>query len=226
VSQDATDWVWDNSRAKGVARLVVLAIAFMADAESCTAAASISTLQQYTSAGRPTVVGAVASLIVTGEIEIVTGVTGPFGAAVYRLPKAVGYARMPEIKALHRKALERPGASKFAVGLPMRRSRSGSREIDLQGGTALYRAFGPRGELLYVGVSGQPLARWRLHATTSEWWPVARRLTYEVFPGEIEALDHERHAIKSEKPQYNRRSATGGCTVDCSLCDTAKGAKG
>lgn len=220
------DWAWDNSRAKGVARLVVLAIAHMADAESCTACASISLLQKYANASRPTVVAGVADLVTSGEIEVVPDETGPYGATVYRLPGALNYARTPAIKALHRKALERAGISKYAVGLPMRRNRFGGREIDLDGGTALYRAFDSRGELLYVGISGQPLGRWRLHATTSQWWPTARRLTYEVFPGEIEALDHERHAIKSEKPRYNRRSATGECTVDCSLCDTAKGAKG
>lgn len=221
MSQDAIDWAWDNSQAKGVARLVVLAIAELAE-ETYSASASISLLQKYANASRPAVVGAVADLIAAGEIAVVPGVFGPYGAATYRLPEAVNYGRPSEIKALRRVTLER------LDGTPkpqMRRARFGGREIDLDGGTALYRAFDYRGALLYVGVTDQPLTRWRTHASTSRWWPSARRLTYEVFPEEIEALDHERHAIKSEKPRYNRRSATGNCTGACSLCDDKKGAR-
>lgn len=88
------DWVWTNSQSKGVARLVMLAIADKAKGSTCKAFAGLTFLQERANAGRSTVVGAVRDLTDSGELEIVEGETGPYGAAVYRLPKAVGHVRM------------------------------------------------------------------------------------------------------------------------------------
>jgi hypothetical protein len=93
VSLDAMDWVWKYSQAKGVARLVMLAIADKSTGRSCKAFAGMTMLQQYANAGRSTVVGVIREQISSGELELVEGETGPFGAAVYRLPKALGHIR-------------------------------------------------------------------------------------------------------------------------------------
>lgn len=94
MSLDATDWVWGFSQSKGAARLVLLAIADRARGRELTAYASLTQLQQLANAGsRQTVVTAVQALIDLGELEIVEGATGPYGATVYRLPKALGHVR-------------------------------------------------------------------------------------------------------------------------------------
>lgn len=94
MSLDATDWVWGFSQSKGAARLVLLAIADRARGRECTAYASMTGLQRLANAGsRQTVISAVQALIDLGELEVVEGATGPYGATVYRLPKALGHVR-------------------------------------------------------------------------------------------------------------------------------------
>lgn len=86
------DWVWENSQSKGVARLIMIAIADKARAGH-KAYASVTFLQQRANAGRSTVIGAVRELVASGELEIVEGESGRNGATVYRLPKAAGHVR-------------------------------------------------------------------------------------------------------------------------------------
>jgi hypothetical protein len=93
VSLDATDWVWENSQSKGVSRLVMLAIADKAPGRDCKAFASMSQLQRWANAGRPSVVAAVRDLVKAGELKVVEGEHGPYGSAVYCIPKAVGHDR-------------------------------------------------------------------------------------------------------------------------------------
>lgn len=71
---------------------------------------------------------------------------------------------------------------------------------------SLYRFFDPYGTLLYVGVSWQPLERFKAHGRYARWWSYASSVTIEWHPREHLALDAERAAIKSEHPVFNKRS--------------------
>ncbi|MCY0923231.1 hypothetical protein OS965_34705 [Streptomyces sp. H27-G5] len=85
MSLAATDWVWTRSRARGAARLVLLAIADRIGADG-VAYAGTAALIQRTCAARSTVRNGVDSLLASGELAIVVGRTGPGGETVYRLP--------------------------------------------------------------------------------------------------------------------------------------------
>jgi hypothetical protein len=85
LSLAATDWVWTRSRARGAARLVLLAVADRVGADG-VAYAGTAALMQRTRAARSTVRQAVDSLLASGELAIVEGRLGPGGETVYRLP--------------------------------------------------------------------------------------------------------------------------------------------
>lgn len=93
MSLDAQDWVWEHSRSKGTARLVLLAIADKASGSECSAYAGTTFLVKRANAARSSVVEAVDKLIGLGELAIITGRWGPRGETCYRLPKAVGHRR-------------------------------------------------------------------------------------------------------------------------------------
>jgi len=76
--------------------------------------------------------------------------------------------------------------------------------------TALYRFYGCDKALLYVGITGQPIERWVKHRRNARWWPAAAYVSVEIHPTEWQALDAERHAIRTENPSFNKRSARGG----------------
>ncbi|MFD7236439.1 hypothetical protein ACFWAT_14175 [Streptomyces syringium] len=92
MSLDATDWVWNQSAARGTALVVLLAIADKAGAD-CTAYAGTAMLMQRTRAARSTVRAAVDALLGSGELAVVENVTGPAGETVYCLPLAGGHTR-------------------------------------------------------------------------------------------------------------------------------------
>lgn len=75
------------------------------------------------------------------------------------------------------------------------------------GCTALYRMWDAAGTLLYVGITGNPIERWRKHAQKKPWWRRVHQITCELFPKEHLALDAERAAIRAERPEFNIRSA-------------------
>lgn len=75
--------------------------------------------------------------------------------------------------------------------------------------TALYRFYDTNKQLLYVGVTGQPRERWVKHRRKAVWWDSAAFVAVEICPTEWQALDAERAAIKSEAPQFNKRSKGG-----------------
>jgi hypothetical protein len=69
--------------------------------------------------------------------------------------------------------------------------------------TALYRLYNVAGRLLYVGISDEPLRRWRMHSREKWWWPEVQR--FEItWHGRLDAEKAEKLAIKSEGPLYNR----------------------
>lgn len=92
------DWVWNHSRSKGVGRLVLLTLADKArtTAGDCKAYGSLRFLQQRANCTREAVIDALPVLYKLGELELVEGEKGRYGAMVYRLPKAVGYTRSAE----------------------------------------------------------------------------------------------------------------------------------
>ncbi|MFH8531579.1 GIY-YIG nuclease family protein [Streptomyces tendae] len=76
--------------------------------------------------------------------------------------------------------------------------------------TVLYRFYGANKQLLYIGVTGQPRERWPAHRRKAAWWSLAAYVAVEIHPTEWQALNAERAAIKTENPQFNKRSRKGG----------------
>ena len=71
--------------------------------------------------------------------------------------------------------------------------------------TALYRHFGEKGDLLYVGVSLSAVQRLSQHKDHSKWFDDICEVRIEWFNSREEALDAETKAIQRENPLYNIR---------------------
>lgn len=69
--------------------------------------------------------------------------------------------------------------------------------------TALYRHFDARGELLYVGVTVDPVRRWAEHLETSIWARFAAKSYVTWHPTQETARQAERDAILWEDPVFN-----------------------
>ncbi|MBP5892819.1 GIY-YIG nuclease family protein [Streptomyces scabiei] len=69
--------------------------------------------------------------------------------------------------------------------------------------TALYRCFDADEELLYVGISYDPTARWKQHQSNSPWWRDVAVRTVEWFDDRPAAEAAERKAIQTEGPRHN-----------------------
>lgn len=69
--------------------------------------------------------------------------------------------------------------------------------------TALYRCFDVNDDLLYIGISKNPKARWEQHRKTSAWWGRVVTRTVEWFDSREDAARAERTAIRTEGPQHN-----------------------
>ncbi len=67
----------------------------------------------------------------------------------------------------------------------------------------LYRHYHPNGDLLYVGVSLDALARLNRHFDRAEWRNHIHRIEVEPFETREEALEAERLAIQQEFPKHN-----------------------
>jgi hypothetical protein len=70
--------------------------------------------------------------------------------------------------------------------------------------TVLYRLYDEHEQLLYVGVTGDPRARWKEHKTKMPWWPEVARRHLELYDTGVEAREAENRVIGTEKPMYNR----------------------
>jgi predicted GIY-YIG superfamily endonuclease len=70
--------------------------------------------------------------------------------------------------------------------------------------TALYRLYDAQDELLYIGVSGNPPARFRAHARRRHWWFQVHSHTLEWIEGRGAAIEAEKRAIRAEEPRWNR----------------------
>lgn len=69
--------------------------------------------------------------------------------------------------------------------------------------TFVYRAFGTRGELLYVGISQSWTHRLRSHAKGSAWWMYVNHVEIQEFADRASAFAMESWAISHETPLAN-----------------------
>lgn len=67
---------------------------------------------------------------------------------------------------------------------------------------ALYRIYDDAGQLLYVGISKNPAARFMQH-TNKPWWPDVRGITIDWYANGELVRSAERRAIHVEKPAHN-----------------------
>ena len=75
--------------------------------------------------------------------------------------------------------------------------------------TVLYRAFDEHDELLYVGITQNPRARFNAHLY-SPWAVFVERVTFEIYPTRAKARSAELAAIRTETPRWNRASSPKG----------------
>jgi len=71
--------------------------------------------------------------------------------------------------------------------------------------TALYRLYGAGNDLIYVGITTNPAARFAQHAKTQPWWPEVVRREVEWYGSRMNALAAEEAAIKRHSPAANRQ---------------------
>lgn len=69
--------------------------------------------------------------------------------------------------------------------------------------TTLYRLFDHQGNLLYVGIAGNPGRRFAQHSGDKHWWGDVAETTLTHFDTRAEALRAEKRAIRDEHPAYN-----------------------
>ncbi|WIC40283.1 GIY-YIG endonuclease [Gordonia phage Holliday] len=70
-------------------------------------------------------------------------------------------------------------------------------------GQFLYRFYNRAGVLLYVGITDNPLRRWKEHSKSKPWWPEVSQLTQDWYPDRASVEAAERHFIVNEHPKYN-----------------------
>ncbi|MEV7287020.1 helix-turn-helix domain-containing protein [Streptomyces sp. NPDC093252] len=86
MSHDAREWVWEHSRSKGTARIVLALIADRCPDRHCVAYASVPALMKRANASRTAVRDALAKLVESGELIQLHGRKGPRGETYYQLP--------------------------------------------------------------------------------------------------------------------------------------------
>jgi predicted GIY-YIG superfamily endonuclease len=90
--------------------------------------------------------------------------------------------------------------------------------------TSVYRLFDADGDLLYVGIAGNPGRRFEQHRADKPWWGEVSRIDLEHWPTRQEAAEAESQAIREESPRYNialrPRPATVALTLTwkCAEC--------
>ena len=74
------------------------------------------------------------------------------------------------------------------------------------GETAVYQLYDAAGELLYVGMSRNPMSRWAWHAELHSWWSDVAVFTVKWYGSREEAARVERDAIKDGAARHNVHS--------------------
>lgn len=67
----------------------------------------------------------------------------------------------------------------------------------------LYRMYGPVDEILYIGVTDDPPARFKGHRHIQRWWNQVCTIKLDRYMTREELEAAEREAIASEAPLYN-----------------------
>ena len=67
----------------------------------------------------------------------------------------------------------------------------------------LYRHYDPSGDLLYVGISLEPLRRQKRHSEQAAWRNMICQIVIEPFAKREDALAAEQLAIRTEFPRFN-----------------------
>lgn len=70
-------------------------------------------------------------------------------------------------------------------------------------GAFVYRVYGWREELLYVGVTDDLCRRFAVHRSSSSWWRSAARVEWEEWPHRRAALEEEQRQIRGLRPIHN-----------------------
>lgn len=68
----------------------------------------------------------------------------------------------------------------------------------------LYRFFDSNNDLLYVGITNDPVERFEWHAKNSMWWNYSTRREIEEKTSRRQAFRDETKAIKAERPIFNK----------------------
>jgi hypothetical protein len=76
-------------------------------------------------------------------------------------------------------------------------------EQNIEPACYLYRHYHPSGDLIYVGISLEPLKRQHRHLKEAGWRNMISRILIEPFATREEALAAEQAAIRDEFPKYN-----------------------
>lgn len=75
---------------------------------------------------------------------------------------------------------------------------------------AVYRLYGCDASLLYVGITNNPLRRWKQHAADKDWWDSVDHILLMPFGKADTAAYMERQIIRDERPLYNRTHSRRG----------------
>ena len=67
----------------------------------------------------------------------------------------------------------------------------------------VYRFYDADREVLYIGITINPPARFTQHQVSKTWWDDVARITLEKHPSRESALLAEREAIITERPHHN-----------------------
>lgn len=84
---------------------------------------------------------------------------------------------------------------------PKRQRRTGVVHADQT--HTLYRFFDAEGTLLYIGITGNPRARWSQHSKTKEGWRRVDTIRVQHLDSREELEAAEKAAIKAERPLWN-----------------------
>lgn len=67
----------------------------------------------------------------------------------------------------------------------------------------LYRFYDAADELLYIGITANPAARFASHKRMKPWWESVTRIEMERFDSRDVLMDAEKKAIEAENPSWN-----------------------
>lgn len=81
------------------------------------------------------------------------------------------------------------------------------RPSDVPAGFVVYRMYGLKGELIYVGCTNNLARRVREHRCKSPWWPEVTSMAYDPAESQEDALKAECFLIKTEHPTHNIQHA-------------------